>query len=80
MLAVPITLVLGSLGFYFVGSGIGAMVTGVLGVTGVVERTDLHPVYALLLAPAMAAVGAAALAVLAGYFWLIARTVRELRR
>jgi hypothetical protein len=80
ILAVPIAFALGLYGLYFMASGGAALVTGLLGVTGIdVLNTSVRPVYALLLGPALAAIGAVILAALMGYFWVIARTARALR-
>ena len=75
---VPITVVLGSLGVYFLLSGIGAFTTSMLGMAGQVQQYE-SPLSLLLMAPAMAAIGVLALAGVAGYVWLSAIVMRGLR-
>jgi hypothetical protein len=76
--AVPFTIVIGVLAVYFLAGGTNAFVLGVLAVAGIQQPSD-PPVRLLLVGPAMAALGAAGLAILAGYFWLIAIMFRTWR-
>jgi hypothetical protein len=80
LLGVPITIALGSFGVYFLITGIGAFTSGILGVTGVYDAFSSQAPRALLLAPVAWAIGALAFAVLMAYLWLIAITLRALRR
>jgi uncharacterized BrkB/YihY/UPF0761 family membrane protein len=64
--AIPLTVVLGVLSVY------------VLAAAGLERPTD-PPMRLLLVGPLMAALGAAGLAALAGYFWLLAIMVRNWR-
>ena len=77
ILAVPIAIAFGLYGMYFVAIAIQAPVTALLGVSGIHNTTTERPLYVLLvLAPVSLAIGVAALAVVGGYFWVVARTVR----
>lgn len=78
LMGLPIVMVVGGLGLYFLGSGVAAFVTGVLSATGSVHPSE-PPLTLLLIAPAMAALGAVALGAVAGYFWLVARVIGKLR-
>jgi hypothetical protein len=79
IVGVPITIVIGLLGVYFLFGGVGAFTTGILAATGAAQPRE-SPRSLLLMAPAMAAIGALASAGVAGYFWLIATMIRRLRR
>jgi hypothetical protein len=76
--AIPLTVVLGVLSVYFLAGGTNAFVLGVLAAAGLERPTD-PPMRLLLVGPLMAALGAAGLAALAGYFWLLAIMVRNWR-
>jgi hypothetical protein len=71
-----ITVVLGSIGVSFMASGAAVFVAGVLGLAGVVQLND-PPIYAVIVGPPLAVVGAFALAGLIGYFWLASKVVRK---
>lgn len=77
ILAVPITIALGSLSLYFMAIATNASVTAFLGLSGIENTTMERPLFVLLvLAPASLAIGVVGLAVLGGYFWLVAKTAR----
>ena len=76
---VPIAIVLGFFGVYFLFGGVSAFITGILAVTGVPPLPQESPRSLLLIGPAMAAIGVIALAGVGGYFWIAATVVRALR-
>ena len=76
---IPIAIVLGFFGVYFLFGGVSAFITGILAVTGVPPLPQESPGSLLLIGPAMAAIGAIALAGVGGYFWIAARVMRTLR-
>jgi hypothetical protein len=71
-----ITIVLGSIGFSFVVSGLAVFTAGLLAAAGVVQ-TDDPPIYAILVGPPLAGAGVIAFAMLVGYLWLAAKVVRR---
>jgi hypothetical protein len=77
LLAVPITLFLGSIGLYSLLTAMAALVTGTLGVAGVLDRVETPVMVALRIAATRAALGLLALAMLGGYCWVIARVAGE---
>jgi hypothetical protein len=76
LLGLPIALAAGVLGLYFLFSAAGAFMTGILSAMGYVHPGE-SPLTLILIAPAMAAIGAVALAGVAGYFWLAATMLRK---
>jgi hypothetical protein len=77
--SIPIVIVVGGLGLYFLFGGVAAFVTGVLSALGSVHPSE-SPLTLMAIAPAMAATGAVALAGVGGYFWLVATLIGTLGR
>ena len=75
----PIAILLGLLGVYFLFGGVSAFITGILAMDGVPPLPQESPLSLLLIGPAMAAIGAIALAGVGGYFWVAATLMRRLR-
>ena len=76
---IPIAIVLGFFGVYFLFGGVSAFITGILALTGAPPLPQESPRSLLLIGPAMAAIGAIALAGVGGCFWIAATVIRTLR-